>query len=238
MSIIVIEDINIELIKKNIKNIHLSVHPPYGRVRLAVPLRMSDEAVNSFVVSRLSWINKQRKKYAKLEQQSEIEYKSGESHYYLGDRYILNVIETTGKQYIELRNNKYMDLHVKPNSSKDKREKVLTEWYRQNLKLLIPDYIHKWESIIGVSVNEWNVKLMKTRWGTCNIRDKRIWINLELIKKSPRCLEYIVVHEMVHLLERYHNDNFKTYMNEFFPNWKSVRNELNGLTFDINNWAY
>lgn len=238
MSNIVIEDINIELIKKNIKNIHLSVHPPYGRVRLAVPMRMSDEAVNSFVESRLPWIMKQRKKYAKLEQQSEIVFKSGESHYYLGDRYILNVIETTGKQHVELRNNKYMDLYVRPNSSIENREKVLNEWYRQNLKLMIPDYIQKWESIIGVSVNEWNVKLMKTRWGTCNIRDKRIWINLELSKKNLRCLEYIVVHEMVHLLERYHNENFKTYMNKFLPNWKNVRNELNGLTFDSNNWTY
>lgn len=230
MNILTVENIDIELIKKNIKNIHLTVHPPYGRVRLAVPNRMNDEAIMSFVISKLSWIKKQRNKYA-LKEQIEVEFVSGESHYYFGTKYLLNVIEMTGRQHVELRNNS-IDLYIRANSAFETREKVMTEWYRDNLKSVIPDYIEKWEKIIGVSVNEWGVKLMKTRWGTCNVRDKRIWINLELAKKNPRCLEYIVVHEMVHLLERYHNDNFKTYMNKFLPNWKIIRDELNGLSFD------
>lgn len=223
---ITIENIDIELIRKNIKNIHLSVHPPDGRVRLSVPKRMDDEAVRLFVISKLSWINKHKKKYSLQERQAEIEFLSGESHYFLGSRYILNIIETTGKQRVQLRDDKYIDLYVRENSTKEKREKIMLEWYRQKLKMLIPGYIEKWENIIGVRVNDWGVKLMKTRWGTCNIRDKRIWINLELAKKNVTCLEYIVVHEMVHLLERYHNDVFKGYMSEFLPNWKSIKNEL------------
>ena len=223
---ITIENIDIELIRKNIKNIHLSVHPPDGRVRLSVPKRMDDEAVRLFVISKLSWINKHKKKYSLQERQAEIEFLSGESHYFLGSRYILNIIETTGKQRVQLRDDKYIDLYVRENSTKEKREKIMLEWYRQKLKMLIPGYIEKWENIIGVRVNDWGVKLMKTRWGTCNIRDKRIWINLELAKKNVTCLEYIVVHEMVHLLERYHNDVFKGYMSEFLPNWKSIKEEL------------
>lgn len=106
----------------------------------------------------------------------------------------------------------------------------MSEWYRQKLKEIIPSYIEKWEKIIGVKVNEFGIKKMKTRWGTCNTRDKRIWINLELAKKAPRCLEYIIVHEMVHLLERHHNKAFKDYMSEFLPEWKSIKNELNGIS--------
>ncbi|HCX63024.1 MAG TPA: M48 family peptidase [Clostridiales bacterium] len=231
MDKITVENIDIELVKKKIKNIHLSVRPPDGRVSLSVPYRMDDKAIKLFVESKLLWIKKQREKYSLQEQQVKI-YVSGESHYYFGESYLLNVYETTGRQHAELRDNKYIDLYVRAGSTAEKREKVMNEWYRYNLKQIIPEYIEKWEKIIGVTVNEWHIKLMKTRWGTCNVRDKRIWINLELAKKNPRCLEYIVVHEMVHLLERHHNDIFKSYMNKFLPNWKSIRDELNGLTFD------
>ena len=229
MSKITIENIDIELIRKKIKNIHLSVYPPDGRVRLAVPEQMDDEAIRSFAVSKLPWINKQRKKFATQERLTEREFVSGESHYFLGTRYLLNVIETTGKQHAELRNDECIDLYVRSGSSVEKREKILSEWYRQNLKEIIPPYIEKWENIMGVKVNDFGIKLMKTRWGTCNIRDKRIWINLELAKKNLRCIEYIVVHEMVHLLEKHHNQIFKNYMNKFLPDWKIIKDELNGL---------
>ncbi len=212
MSNINIGNIDIELIRKDIKNVHLSVHPPYGRVRLAVPEKMDEEAVRIFAISKLSWIKKQRKKFTLQDRQPEREFVSGESHYYLGDRYLLNVIETSGKQHVEIRNNNYIELYVRPNSTIEKSEKVMSDWYRLNLKLTIPEYIEKWEKVMDVSVNSWNVKLMKTKWGTCNTQAKRIWINLELAKKNPRCLEYIIVHEMVHLFERHHNDLFKGYM--------------------------
>ena len=161
------------------------------------------------------------------EMQLEKEYVSGEKHFFLGICYLLNVVETSEKQHAEIRNSKYIDLYVRPGSSKEKREKVLLEWYRENLKNIIPVYIEKWEEVMKVKVNNFGIKLMKTRWGTCNVRDKKIWINLELAKKNPRCIEYVVIHEMVHLIERSHNDIFKGYMSKFLPNWKSIKDELN-----------
>lgn len=229
MDKITIGNIDIDLIRKNIKNIHLSVYPPDGRVRLAVPERMNDEAVRLFAVSKLAWITKQRKKFSEQDRQTVRKFVSGESHYYFGTRYLLNVVETTGKQHIELRTNKYIDLYVRPESTVEKREKIMYDWYRQSLKKIIPAYIKKWEEIMRVTVNDWGVKLMKTKWGTCNVKDKRIWINLELAKKNPRCLEYIIVHEMVHLLERHHNEKYKAYMDKFLPNWKSIKDELNSF---------
>lgn len=229
MDKITIGNIDIDLIRKNIKNIHLSVYPPDGRVRLAVPKKMNDEAVRLFATSKLAWITKQRKKFSEQDRQTAREFVSGESHYYFGTRYLLNVVETTGKQHIELRGNKYIDLYVRPESTVEKREKIMYDWYRQSLKKIIPAYIKKWEEIMRVTVNDWGVKLMKTKWGTCNVKDKRIWINLELAKKNPRCLEYIIVHEMVHLLERHHNEKYKAYMDKFLPNWKSIKDELNSF---------
>jgi hypothetical protein len=238
MNNIVINDIEIEVIKKNIKNVHLSVHPPAGRVRLAAPENMDEEAIRLFAISKLSWIKKQRKEFDTQERQSVREFLSGESHYFMGTRYLLNVIESSEKQRVELRNKKYMDLYVRQGHTKEKRERIVSQWYREELKRLIPEYIEKWEDTIGVTVNEWGVKLMKTKWGTCNEQDKRIWINLELAKKNPRCLEYIIVHEMVHLLERHHNDRFKAYMDEFLPNWKSIRDELNEMIYESSQWTY
>ena len=238
MNNIVINDIEIEVIKKNIKNVHLSVHPPAGRVRIAAPENMDEEAIRLFAISKLSWIKKRRKEFDTQERQSVREFLSGESHYFMGSRYLLNVIESSEKQRIELRNKKYMDLYVRPGHIKEKRERIVSQWYREELKHLIPEYIKKWENTIGVTVNEWGVKLMKTKWGTCNEQDKRIWINLELAKKNPRCLEYIIVHEMVHLLERHHNDRFKAHMDEFLPNWKSIRDELNEMIYESSQWTY
>jgi predicted metal-dependent hydrolase len=225
-----IEGIDIDLVRKGIKNIHLTVYPPDGRVRLAVPQHMDDEEARNFALTKLTWIIKQKKKYTTGETEAAKVYKTGESHYYLGEKYILEVIEKKGKDHLELRDEQYMDLYVRPGNTIKKREKIMSEWYRQKLKEIIPSYIEKWEKIIGVKVNEFGIKKMKTRWGTCNTRDKRIWINLELAKKAPRCLEYIIVHEMVHLLERHHNKAFKDYMSEFLPEWKSIKNELNGIS--------
>jgi predicted metal-dependent hydrolase len=230
---LVVGDLEIELIKKNIKNIHLVVLPPDGRVRVSVPKKQDDEALRLFIVSKLSWIKKQQVKFQKQKRQPAREYVSGESHYFLGERFLLNVIYTNkGKRGVELRNRTYLDLFVRESSTKEQRQKVMKEWYRRELKALIPPLIEKWEPLIGVKVNSWGVKLMKTRWGSCNITAGRIWLNLDLAKKNPACLEYIVVHEMVHLLERLHNANFVAYMDKFLPNWRSIRAELNGLVFD------
>lgn len=229
MNGLLIGNIDIEVITKNIKNIHLSVHPPNGRVRLAVPKSMNDESVRLFAISKLSWIKSQRKKFENQTRETPRDFVSGESHYFFGERYLLNVVETKSKQRVEIANNKYLNLYVKKDSTKEKRETIMNEWYRSELKLEIPKYIEKWEKIMDVSVNEWNVRKMKTKWGSCNIQDKKILINLELAKKNPRGLEYVVVHEMVHLLERNHNDKFKEHMDKFLPNWRTVRNEINGI---------
>lgn len=232
MTSMMIGDLEINVIKKKIKNLHLSVHPPDGRVRIAAPETMNDEAIKIFAISKLSWIKKQRGKFQAQERQSEREFVSGESHYYQGHRYLLNVISTNKKQRVEIDRHKNINLYVREGATRERREKVMTEWYRKQLKSQIPPYIEKWEKRMGVKVDSWGVKLMKTRWGTCNPKARRIWVNLELAKKSPQCLEYIIVHEMVHLLERLHNDKFIAYMDRFLPNWRSVKQELNGLIFE------
>jgi len=220
-----IEDIEIEVIKKNIKNMYIYVYKPDGRVRITVPKRIKDEDIKNFAVSKLAWIKKQLNKCQNLELQPQKEYVSGEWHYYQGRAYLLNVIYTDKKQRVEIHKHQ-MDLYIREGSTREQRKKVMNEWYRSQLKGEIPKLIEKWEQIMGVKVNSFGVKLMKTKWGTCNIAAKRIWINLELAKRSPRCLEYIVVHEMAHLLERYHNKRFYTYMDQYLPDWKEIKEEL------------
>lgn len=229
MNSLLIGNIDIEVISKDIKNIHLSVHPPHGRVRLATPEKMNDESVRLFAISKLSWIKTQKKKFENQERETLREFVSGESHYFLGDRYLLNVVNTRSKQRVEIANNSYVNLYSREDSTKIKRENIMNEWYRSELKKVIPGYIKKWEKIMDVCVDGWNVRKMKTKWGSCNIGKRKILLNLELAKKNPRCIEYVIVHEMVHLLERNHNDKFKAYMDKFLPNWRAFRNEINGI---------
>jgi hypothetical protein len=235
---IIVNGFVVDVVRKNIKNLHLGVYPPNGRVRVAAPLRINDEAVRLLIISKLAWIKRQQAKFEAQERQSAREYVSGESHYYQGRRYLLNVIEQKGSPAVILRNNKTMDLFVRPDSDASQRERVLIAWYRQRLKEEIALLIAKWEPIIGVEVAEWRVKQMKTKWGTCNIRAHRIWLNLELVKKPLHCLEYIIVHEMVHLLERHHNDRFLAYMNRFMPLWQYYREELNRAPLGHESWDY
>ena len=195
-----VSGLTVDVVRKDIKNLHLAVYPPAGRVRVAAPLRVSEEAVRLAVVSRLGWIKKQRSKFISQARQSEREYVSGESHYFQGQRYRLNVIYQNGASRVVIRNKSTIDLYVRAGSDREQRERVMLAWYRQCLKEQIPALIEKWEFVLGVRVADWRVKQMKTKWGTCNTRAGRIWLNLELAKKSAQCLEYIVVHEMVHLL--------------------------------------
>ncbi len=233
-----VHDLVVDVVRKDIRNLHLGVYPPAGRVRVAAPLRVNDEAVRLFVISRLGWINRQQAKFEGQERQSAREYISGESHYYQGNRYLLNVEYHKGAPAVIIRNKKKMDLFVRIGSDTAERERVLMNWYRRRLKEEITPLIAKWEAIIGVEVAEWGVKQMKTKWGTCNIEARRIWLNLELIKKPAHCLEYIVVHEMVHLLERHHNDRFIAYLNHFMPLWRHYREELNREPLGHATWDY
>jgi predicted metal-dependent hydrolase len=235
---IIVNDIVIDVVRKDIKNLHLAVYPPTGRVRIATPTKVDDEAVRLFAISKLTWIKKNQAKYLNQERQSERKYVSGESHYYGGQRYLLNVIFHSGYPKVIIRNKKYIDLYVKENYTVDQRENVMTNWYRKNLKEQIPALIEKWEKVVGINVAEWEVKKMKTKWGTCNREAKRIWLNLELAKKPERCLEYIIVHEMVHFLERNHTDRFVAYMDKFMPSWVNYKQELNKLILKHEEWKY
>ncbi len=233
MTTIIINDIEIELTKKNIKNINLSVHSPNGEVRISAPKKMTDEDIRSFALSKISWIEKQQAKFENQERIPKLEYISGENHYYFGQPYLLNVIyQSSNKSKVEIRNKEYIELYVKEGISKEKREDIMKEWYRKEMKKVIPSIIEKWEKIMNLTVEEWGVKQMKTRWGTCNPNANRIWLNLELAKKPPYCLEYIIVHEMAHLIERGHGDRFKAIMDKYYPNWRNVKKELNGMVVD------
>ena len=238
MNQITVNGIKIDVVKKDIKNLHLAVYPPTGRVRIASPFRVNDEVIRLFVVSKLSWIKKQKRKFQEQERQTKREIVSRESHFYKGKRYLLNVVEENVPPRVTIRNKKILEVTLRPGSSLVQREKVLTEWYRKQLKEQIPPIIQKWEKKIGVSVQDWGVKQMKTKWGSCNISAKRIWINLELAKKPFQCLEYIIVHEMIHLLERHHNEKFIAYMDKFMPQWKQLKNELNKFPVSHSEWEY
>src|SRR5256712_12433499 len=189
---ITVNGLVVDVVRKNIKNLHLGVYPPTGRVRVAAPLRVNDEAVRLFTISKLAWIKRQQAKFEGQERQSAREFVSGESHYYQGNRYLLNVMYQKGSPAVIIRNNKTMDLFVRTDSDTSERERVLNNWYRRRLKEEITPLIAKWEAVTGVKVAEWGVKKMKTRWGTCTIEAQRIWLNLELIKKPVHCLEYII----------------------------------------------
>lgn len=222
-------DYVIDVVKKDIKNLHLGVYPPDGRIRIAAPFRVDDEAVRLMAISKIPWIKKQVSRFHKQERQSARKYVSGESHYYKGDRYLLNVIYHNNPAKVVIRNKTYIDLYVRESSDLVQRRRVMTEWYRKQLKILISPLIEKWQPIIGVEVHDWSVKQMRTKWGSCNIISRRIWLNLELAKKPERLVEYIVIHEMVHLLERKHNDRYMAYIDKFMPQWRSYKEELNSL---------
>ncbi|MGO3689707.1 MAG: M48 family metallopeptidase [Psychroflexus halocasei] len=235
---IVIANIEIDIIRKDIKNMHLAVHPPNGRVTISSPNSTDEEVIRLFAISKLGWIKKHVKNFQAQPRETKRDYVSAESHYYFGQRYLLKLEEREGYAKVELKGTKYINLRIKPKATVEEKSKVMKEWYRKELKAVIPDLIEKWEGIIGVKCNDWGVKQMKTKWGACNIEEKRIWLNLELAKKPPICLEYIIVHELVHLLERNHNDRFIKFMNQFMPKWRLHRDELNSLPVVHNDWGY
>lgn len=233
-----VSGIPVEVVRKDIKNLHLAVYPPHGRVRVAVPLRTSDETVRLAVVSRLGWIRRQQNALEKQERQSKREMVTGESHFVAGRRYRLDVIERDIRSPQVIPSGKTLKLHVPPGTSGESREAILLKWYRRLLREQIPDLLAKWEPIVGVEVASCGIKRMKTRWGTCNIEARRVWLNLELAKKPSVCLEYILVHEMVHFLERHHNERFRDYMDQFMPQWRLHREELNRAPLAHEDWAY
>ena len=228
----------VEIVRKDIKNLHLGVYPPNGRVRVAVPLHINDDAVRAAVVSRLAWIRKKQAEFEKQVRQSQREFVSGESHYYRGRRYRLQAREFDGPPGVRLLNNTRMEIRFRLNADRNARKAVLHRWYRCQLQNQVVSLKTDWELKIGVAVNDIRIKRMKTLWGSCNIEAKRIWLNLELAKKPASCLVYILVHEMVHLIERRHNDQFRELMDEHLPQWRLYRDELNAAPLAHEDWRY
>lgn len=230
-------NIAVDLEQKNIKNIHLSVYPPAGKVRIAAPLRYSIDEIRMFAVSKLSWIKKQREKLSSQQREAIREYKSRESHYYLGKRYLLKVIEQDSAPKVLLKHGT-LELYIRKGASTEHREEIMQSWYRNQLRELVSRYVAKLEKKMNVKVSEICIRKMKTKWGTCNQKAKRIWFNTELAKKSIESIEYILTHEMVHLLERNHNKIFIAYMDKYAPNWKHMRDELNRSALGHVEWRY
>jgi predicted metal-dependent hydrolase len=227
----------VDVVFKNIKNVHLSVHPPTGRIRISAPTRMNLDTIRVYAISKINWIKKHQKKFQEQERETRREYLDRESHYVWGKRYLLRVREKNRTPSIELKHNE-MILTVRPGALMEKREAVVTAWYRDQVRDAVTPLIEKWEPLLGVKANRIIVRRMRTRWGSCTSARRTIRLNTELAKKPPECLEYVIVHELVHLLEPSHNATFISLMDKFMPQWRHYRDELNRAPLGHVEWEY
>jgi len=234
---IALGEITVDVVRKEIKNIHLSVYPPAGRVRISAPSRMNLATIRVFAISKLGWIKQQQRKLREQERETPREYLDRESHYVWGKRYLLQVIEKDARPEVELKHSK-MRLQIRPATAQGKKEAVLDRWYRQQLKEAALALVAKWEPLLGVKVRKFFVQRMKTQWGSCNPASASIRLNTDLAKKPRECLEYVVVHEMIHLREPTHNPRFVALMDRFMPKWQFYRQALNRLPVRHENWGY
>ena len=223
----IIANITIVVQHKNIKNLHLKVLPPDGEVCVSAPYDFPLDAIRLLLIKKIAWIKAQQQKFADQPRQLPREYVSGENHYFRGRRYQLKVIQQTGRSSIEIKGINTLQMHVSPKLSQAGRQLLLDAWYRKELMLQLDKIVLKRAKQMQLAIPEYRIKKMKTRWGTCNIQAKRIWLNLELIKKPPECLEYVVVHELTHFFERTHNKRFQNFMTKFMPNWRTQKKILN-----------
>ncbi len=221
-------DVVVDVMHKDIKNLHLSVHPPTGRVTIAAPLRMKPEAIRVFAITKLGWIKQQQLKQRAQPREAPRDYIERESHFVWGKRYLLSLIEDEAPPRVEVGARRLV-LRVRPGTKPQKREAVMEQWYRTLLREACPSLIAKWEKLLGVKVARTHVQRMKTRWGSCNRKAKAIRLNTELAKKPRECLEYILVHEMTHLIEPTHNSRFQALMDQHLPKWRGIRELLNQL---------
>lgn len=230
-------DLTVDVVFKDIKNVHLSVYPPNGRVRISAPRRMSETTLRAFAATKIPWIREQQRKLQEQERETHREYLDRESHYVFGKRYLLKVVEEDSPASIE-RKHRNLVLTVRPGTTDLARRAILDEWYRQLVKGSADPIIGKWEPRLGVAVRRVYVQHMKTKWGSCNHRAGSIRLNTELAKKPPECLEYLIVHEMMHLIESTHNARFIALMDRFMPRWQLHRQLLNQLPLRHEHWDY
>lgn len=225
------------IVRKAVKNLHLSILPPNGWVRVTVPENMNDDAVRTLLALRLPWIKKQQTKFSGQQRQTQRDYVSGESHFFFGKRYRLEVMYKDEPPKITIKGKNKIILQVKPKSDTKKRQEILTEWYRAELYFAIDELMQKWQKKIGVNVSSWHIKQMKTRWGTCNQQKAKILLNLELAKKPIACIEYVVVHELAHMIEKKHNEKFVALLMKYIPKWKGIKDELNSFILSHEEWS-
>jgi predicted metal-dependent hydrolase len=230
-------DIAVDVVQKGIRNVHLSVHPPTGRVRISAPARMNINSIRLFAISKLGWIRQQQKKLRAQEREPPREYLNRESHYLWGRRYLLEIVKAHKPPSIELTP-RHMKLTVRPRTRRAQWEVFVARWYRDQLRAVLPELALKWERLLGVSVRSVTVRQMKTKWGSCNHRANTIQLNTELAKKPLECLDYVLLHEMAHLLEPTHGARFVALMDQFMPNWRFIRQTLNELPVRHAEWEY
>lgn len=229
--------VTVEVVRKDIKNVHLSVHPPEGRARIAAPPRVSLDTLRVFAISKLSWIRKQQERFSGQERETPREYLERESHFLWGRRYLLAVRESAGRAGVEVAGGRIV-LKARPGDGMDRRAEIMERWYREQVRQAAGELVAKWEKLMGVQVRRIFVRRMKTRWGSCNPRAGSIRLNTELAKKPRECLEYVIVHEMTHLLEPRHNGRFIELMDHFLPKWQSARELLNSLPVRHETWTF
>lgn len=228
-------EVTILVTRKAIKNVHLSVHPPDGRVTLAAPRATRLEVARAYAISKLGWIRAQQEKLRSQARETPRQFIERESHYLWGRRYLLTVVKRDTKPCVTL-DHKRITLTVRPGSDQEKRAEVMHEWHKSLLHKVVPAMITKWEAELGVSVSAYFLQRMKTKWGSCNHKAGHIRLNTELVKKPKDLLEYVVVHEMAHLLEPTHSERFLTILGEHFPTWREARAELNELPLTAEVW--
>lgn len=231
-----VRGIDIDVVYKDIKNLHIGVYPPLGRVRVAAPLSLDDDRVRLAVIQRLPWIKQRRAELRAADRQSEREMVTGESHYVWGIRHRLRVLERPGRAHIEIDGPRLL-LYVPTGADAEARRRILERWQREQLRERIPALITRWEKVIEREVPRWSIRRMKTKWGSCNRETGHIWFNVELAKKHPDCLEYMVVHEMTHLLERHHGARFAALMDRFLADWRARREHLNSAPLAHEEWG-
>jgi predicted metal-dependent hydrolase len=237
MKQITLGDLSVDVTQKDIKNVHLSVYPPSGKVKISAPLRMDMDTIRVFAISKLTWIKKQQNKFNSQAREAPRECIVRESHYHLGKRYLLKVIKHNAPPRVNIKHDT-IEMYIRPQTSQKKRQEILDKWYRKELQQIAPVVIARYEKEMDVKVSDFGIKKMRTRWGTCNRNRKRVWLNLELAKKPREHIEYIIVHEMVHLLEKHHNDRFIAFMDKFLPKWRHYKEGLNRIPLRYENWSY
>lgn len=235
-SYLTVAGLDVDVVYKDIKNMHISVYPPVGRLRVAAPQRTTEDAIRLAIVQRLSWIKRQQTQFQNANRQTERLMVSGETHYVWGQRYLLDVSKSSGAYGVQIKGNTLWVI-TPPGTDAAGRYGALDRWYRRELKAAVPALLEKWQPILKVEADKFVVRKMKTKWGTCVATSRTIWLNPELSKKEPRCLEYIVVHELMHLLERGHGERFVALMDQFLPDWRARRDELNEFPLGHEEWG-